>query len=69
MSLAVIDTCENYHSDSGIMSNQDFGLQLRLASEKGRLQEVRKMLAVRAPILMDSVSYNLKSGYPNNKKY
>lgn len=35
---------------------QELGLKLRYAAEKGRLHEVRKLLVARAPILRDPVS-------------
>lgn len=39
-------------------SGQEMGLQLRFAAERGRLQDVRKMLAAGAPIIRDAVSGN-----------
>ena len=38
------------------LSGRDMGLQLKFAAERGRLQDVTKMLAAGAPILRDPVS-------------
>lgn len=38
------------------LSGRDMGLQLKFAAERGRLQDVKRMLAAGAPILRDPVS-------------
>jgi hypothetical protein len=38
------------------LSRRDMGLQLRFASERGRLQDVKKTLAAGAPVIRDPVS-------------
>lgn len=41
---------------SRILRVVDRGLQLRLAAEKGKVQEVKRLLAVGAPVTTDAVS-------------
>lgn len=42
---------------SSLRNSQELGLQLRFAAEKGRMLEVRKLLAAGAPVLRDAVSF------------
>lgn len=52
-----IESCSTSNNMVGVLrSGQEMGLQLRFASERGRLQDVRKMLASGAPILRNTVS-------------
>ena len=41
---------------AGLRSMQEMGLQLRFASERGRMQDVKKLMSEGAPIIRDAVS-------------
>ena len=43
--------------DVSLQSNQELGLKLRFAAERGKLSEVRKLLSGGAPAMKDAVSF------------
>ena len=53
-------TIENCSAGNGaidvLQRRQEMGLQLRFACERGRLLDVKRMIAAGAPILRDAVS-------------
>ncbi len=59
---------------SSLRKSEELGLQLRFAAEKGRLLEVRKLLAAGAPVLRDANGLNAlhkaaKNGHTAAVKY
>ena len=51
-----IEHCNARHTGLSVMQQrEEMGLQLRFACERGRLLDVKRMLAVGAPILRDAV--------------
>lgn len=53
-----IENCNGGNVEVGSMLRyeEEMGLQLRFACERGRLLDVKKLLSIGAPILRDAVS-------------